>query len=70
MEENKHTENNDSNKETDSNNDSLIQSLQEKFPQKGQEEIKSAIEIAGPDQKDIENYLKNPVNGEGFTPTH
>lgn len=63
-------ENKDIKTVADNNNDSLIQSLQEKFPQKQYEEIKSAIEIAGPNQKDIENYLKNPVKGEGFTPAH
>jgi hypothetical protein len=49
---------------------SLLKSLQEKFPEKSKDEITAAIDIAGPGQKEIEEYLTNPVNGEGFTPAH
>lgn len=66
----KHTEDQESKKDTNNNNASLIKILQEKFPDKLYEEIEAAIEIAGPEQNEIENYLANPVNGEGFTPAH
>jgi hypothetical protein len=70
MAKNKNREIKESKKDMNNENSSLVISLQQKFPEKSEQEVNAAIDIAGPGQKEIEEYLTNPVNGEGFTPAH